>query len=152
MPTEIRAIPLPQHSALQTRIAPDDFVDCYAVPSELPLRAAAERIVAFPLWVRALVGLRSVLVAPFGLLRTGPEGRPKLGPFPIEQETETEIIAGFNDRHLNFRIAVRAEGGQVSLATWVHRHNWLGRAYLAAIMPFHILVVRDAVARVSRAG
>ena len=75
-----------------------------------------------------------------------------MGPFPVESETETELIAGFNDKHLDFRVSVRSEGGLVSLATWVHPHNIGGRIYLAAIMPFHILIARDALARVARSS
>ena len=35
-----------------------------------------------------------------------------------------------------------------TLATWVHPHNRAGRLYLKAILPFHILIARDALARV----
>lgn len=146
----VRTIPLPQDSALQARIAPGDFVDCYAVRSDLSAREAAERIVAFPGWVKALMRLRGVLVTPFGLLQDGPGDGPKMGPFPVEHDGPNEVIAGFNDKHLNFRVAIRSQDGEVSLATWVRRNNLLGRAYLALIMPFHILVARAAVARARR--
>lgn len=150
MPNRVRSIPLPQDSALWAHIGPGDFVDCYAVRSDLSAREAAERITTFPGWVQALMQLRGVLVTPFGLQTVAPGDGPKIGPFPVEHETPLEIIAGFNDTHLNFRVAIRAAEGEVSLATWVHRHNLLGRAYLALVMPFHILVARTAVAQASR--
>lgn len=34
-----------------------------------------------------------------------------------------EIITGFNDRHLNFRVSVQSREGRVFIATWVHPHN-----------------------------
>ncbi|WP_367648310.1 DUF2867 domain-containing protein [Ruegeria arenilitoris] len=54
----------------------------------------------------ALVRLRSVLVDPFGISRTGSEARDKLGNFPVERAYETEVTAGFDDRHLDFRVSV----------------------------------------------
>jgi hypothetical protein len=36
----------------------------------------------------------------------------------------------------------------VFLATWVHPHNIGGRVYLTTILPFHILIARNALARV----
>ncbi|MCG8696347.1 MAG: DUF2867 domain-containing protein [Minwuiales bacterium] len=36
----------------------------------------------------------------------------------------------------------------VFLATRVHPHNIAGRLYLRTILPFHILIARDALARV----
>jgi hypothetical protein len=34
----------------------------------------------------------------------------------------------------------------------VHRNNLLGRIYLAVVMPFHVLIVRDAMRRIARQG
>nr|WP_254442634.1 DUF2867 domain-containing protein [Ruegeria arenilitoris] len=50
--------------------------------------------------------MRSVLVDPFGISRTGSEARDKLGNFPVERAYETEVTAGFDDRHLDFRVSV----------------------------------------------
>ncbi len=35
------------------------------------------------------------------------------------------------------------------MSTWVHPHNIWGRAYLAVVMPFHILISRAAVRRMA---
>jgi len=113
-------------------------------------RRAAEIIVDFPGWARALLRLRKALTSPFGLSTEGPDAPDKLGLFPVEVETGSEVIAGFNDRHLDFRVSVFSEEGRVSLATWVHPHNFGGRLYLATILPFHILIARNALGRVAR--
>lgn len=147
MPPKVRKIDLPEDSHLHSFMQPGDFVDCFATKVDMPVRDAAEIIVNFPGWAQPLLTLRGWLTAPFGLNQDGPEADDKLGPFPVETETDTEIIAGFNDKHLNFRVSVMCKDGQLSLATWVHRHNWGGRLYLAIIMPFHILIARDGVAR-----
>ncbi|WP_299772776.1 DUF2867 domain-containing protein [uncultured Tateyamaria sp.] len=147
----VTATPLPADSALHGHMKRGDFLDCYSVSSTTSPRAAAEMITAFPGWAQILVRLRGLITTPFGLSQDGPDAADKLGPFPVESETGTELIAGFNDRHLDFRVSVRSEDGVVSLATWVHTHNMGGRLYLAAIMPFHVLIARDALARVARA-
>jgi len=144
----VAAANLPEGSLLQDRIKPDDFLDCYSVPSELSARRAAEVITNFPGWARFLLQIRKVVTAPFGLLNDGPASADKVGIFPVEVETDRELIAGFNDRHLNFRVSVVSEEGRVFLATWVHPHNIGGQIYLKAILPFHILLSRDALARV----
>ena len=141
---------LSPESALHARVGPGDFLDCYSVGADVPARRAAEIITDFPGWARFLLQIRRLVTAPFGLSQDGPQAADKVGPFPVEQDTETEMIAGFDDKHLNFRVSVLSRDGRVSLATWVHPHNAGGRLYLAAIMPFHILIARNALARVAR--
>lgn len=141
---------LPPESGLHARIAPGDFMDCFAVASDMPPRRAAQIITDFPGWARLLLLFRRVVTAPFGLSNDGPEADDKLGPFPVESESESELIAGFDDKHLEFRVSVISRDGRVSLATWVHTHNLGGRLYLRAILPFHVLIARDALARVAR--
>lgn len=148
----VTAIDLPDDSALHKYVQHGDFLDCYSVASNLSARAAAEIIVTFPGWVRFLQGVRGVITLPFGLSQDGPKAQDKLGPFPVELTSDREVIAGFDDKHLEFRVSVISQNGCVFLATWVHPHNVGGRIYLAAIMPFHIMVVRNALARVARSG
>ena len=148
----VTATELPAESLLHERVAARDFLDCYAVAADLPPRRAAEVITDFPGWARLLLLLRKVLTAPFGLSNDGPAAADKVGIFPVETETGRELIAGFNDRHLDFRVAVVSRDGRVFLATWVHPHNLAGRLYLKAILPFHILIARDALARVGAEG
>lgn len=142
---------LPQASRLRERIAPGDFLDCYSVESGLSARAAAQIIAAFPGWVRGLMQVRRALTAPFGLVNDGPEAGDRIGFFPVTFEAADEVIAGSNDRHLDFRISVMSRDGRIHLATWVHPHNFGGRVYLATIYPFHVLVVRNGLARVAAA-
>lgn len=148
---KVIATPLPASSPLHERIKANDFIDCYRVDADVPVRKAAEIITDFPNWAGLLLKLRRLVTTPFGLSNDGPESDDKVGIFPVESETATEIIAGFNDRHLNFRVSVISKNNHVYLATWVHRHNFGGRLYLAMILPFHILIARDALKRVATA-
>ncbi|WP_153771152.1 DUF2867 domain-containing protein [Labrenzia sp. CE80] len=140
---------LPADSLLWKWAQPDDFLDCFVIAAEVPPRRAAEIITDFPVWARILLKIRGVVAFFFGLSTDGPDVADKVGPFPVEIETSEEIIAGFNDKHLNFRVSVIAKDRRVSLATWVHVHNLGGRLYLLCIMPFHILIAKDALRRVS---
>ncbi|MCP4209601.1 MAG: DUF2867 domain-containing protein [Shimia sp.] len=149
---DVTAAPLPESSDLHARIGAEDFLDCYSIDSDMPPRQGAEIVTNFPGWAQMLANLRTVLVKPFGLRTEAPTDRDCVGIFPIESESDTGVIAGFDDSHLNFRVSVLSEGGKVFVATWVHRNNLFGRLYLATIMPFHILIARDALVRVARAA
>lgn len=114
---------LPKNSLLTDRINKSDFIDCYSVQSNLSTRQAAEIITNFPGWASFLVKIRNAVVSKFGLLSDGPEASDKVGFFPVDSENDHELIAGFNDKHLDFRISVMSKDGRVFLSTWVHPHN-----------------------------
>ena len=128
------------------------FADAFCIEvgdRALDARRAAERMMARqPRWAEALGSLRNFLVAPLGL-RTSGAGlvppRDMIGIFPVVSQTPNRLIAGFNDRHLDFRVVidVTAPGDvqQVTATTLVKTHNRLGRTYLAIIMPFHRRIV-----------
>jgi len=136
-----------------------DFADAYAVAvydHTLDARRAAERMLAHnPRWVKFLLNLRNMIVAPFALKTSGAGDRTKLGMigiFPVLSETSARLVAGFDDRHLDFRVVVdvapSAEGREVTATTLVKTHNLFGRIYLATILPFHRLIVRNMLQRV----
>ena len=79
--------------------------------------------------------------------------REMIGIFPIVSQTPDRLVAGFNDKHLDFRVVVDvANSGalrNVTLTTLVLTHNRLGRTYLAIILPFHRLVVRSLLRQVA---
>ena len=153
--TRVHATSLPQNSRLYQQpagVKDSDFIDCYTKPCETSLEDAAQRALSFPPWASALLRLRNVLVAPFGLnTEVTNENRPdqpdRMGVFPLISRDESEIILGLDDSHLDFRISVLKQDGQIYFATWVRTKNRFGRIYLRLIMPFHILIVRNAVSR-----
>lgn len=147
---KIQAMPLPAHSRLLHRVHKGDFLDGYAVQSPLPPRAAADIGLSMPGWADALLSLRNAIVRPFGL-KSDNTATGEGAIFPIEHDSAEELILGTDDKHLNFRICVMQHEGRVHMATWVHPHNLMGRAYLAAVMPFHVLIVRNAMGRIARA-
>ena len=136
------------------------FSDAYRIDVDngaLDARHAAERMMARqPRWAEALLTLRNILVAPFGLKTSGASTtapREMVGIFPILSEKPDRLVAGFDDKHLDFRIVVDvATSGarrNVTATTLVLTHNWLGRTYLAIIMPFHRRIVRALLRQVA---
>jgi hypothetical protein len=96
-----------------------------------------------PLWIRALLGLRNRLGRLVGLRAAPASG------FPIIRQAPDEVLMGFDDKHLDFRIVATVNGGFVTLTTIVRWHNAWGRAYLAAIMPFHRAIAARMIEGVS---
>ncbi|MBN8989317.1 MAG: DUF2867 domain-containing protein [Rhizobiales bacterium] len=148
------------------RVDPDallpgaQFADAYRIEVNertINARQAAERMMTRqPRWAKALLSLRNILVMPFGLKTSGTgttAARDMVGIFPIVSERPDRLVAGFNDKHLDFRVVVDvATSGatqNVTATTLVLTHNWLGRTYLAVIMPFHRLIVRTMLRQVA---
>ena len=133
-------------------LAGAQFADAFCIEvgaRDLDARRAAERMMARqPRWAEALLSLRNLLVAPLGLKTSGAgPGVPRdmIGIFPVVSQTPDRLVAGFNDRHLDFRVVVDVtapgDSRRVTATTVVKTHNRLGRIYLAVIMPFHRLIV-----------
>ena len=140
-------------------LAGAQFADAFQVTvadPNLDARRAAERMFATtPRWVQMLLDLRNLVAAPAGLKTSG-AGEPNtggvIGLFPVLSETPERLVAGFDDHHLDFRVVVDVaseEGGRkVTATTLVLTHNWLGRIYLAAILPFHRVITRRLLRQV----
>ncbi|QUS37454.1 DUF2867 domain-containing protein [Tardiphaga alba] len=138
------------------------FADAFSITTDtttLTAREAAERMLGrSPWWVEVLMKLRDAVVAPFGL-KTATSARhdriEKVGFFPLLSEKPQQLVAGFNDSHLDFRVVIDVAstgGGQcVTATTIVLMHNWLGRTYLSIIKPFHRMVVRAMLKQVHTA-
>jgi hypothetical protein len=134
------------------------FVDAYrtGTATTLDARHAAKRMIEQgPRWVAPLMTLRNLIVSPFGLKTPASSSRSadSIGAFPLLSETPERVVAGFDDKHLDFRIVVDIAGAAgrrtITATTVVLTHNRLGRTYLACILPFHRLVVRGMLQRVA---
>jgi hypothetical protein len=141
-------------------LAGAQFVDAFRIRLEgraLDARNAAQRMMGrSPRWIETLLSLRNALVAPFGLKTSGDGEAAKgglIGIFPVLSEMPDRLIAGFDDHHLDFRVVVDVaafgQGQQVTATTLVRTHNRLGRTYLAIILPFHRLIVRNLLRQVA---
>jgi Protein of unknown function (DUF2867) len=141
-------------------LAGAQYVDAFRITVDgtaLDARHAAEKMLTRgPRWIETLMRLRNRLVAPFGLktpLPTRAAVADSIGIFPIVSETPRRLVAGFNDKHLDFRVVVDVApsnyGQCVTATTLVLTHNLFGRSYLAIILPFHRLIARTMLRQVA---
>lgn len=103
---------------------------------------------ASPKWLQDLLSIRNAVVKPLGLKTTEDAHRQSsdsIGFFPILEETDSRVVVGLDDNHLDFRIVVELEhfgdATNVLLTTLIRRHNQFGKAYLALVSPFHKRIV-----------
>jgi len=155
------AIPVPSDCALAPLYRNADLLDAYAVqlPAEASddlealARAGFERQAW---WIRALTRVRDTMMATVGVKSSRAVGIAAaargavIGFFPLLSKTAGELVMGEDDRHLDFRLAIQLRAGaagsrELVVVTVVHCHNLLGRAYLAAITPFHRVIARASL-------
>lgn len=125
------------------------------------IRKMAEAVLGRPeFWVKVLLFVRDRVVSFLGLqtsadLREASCAGDHIDLFPVLFADGTEIIVGEDDPHLDFRISLLEQempdgGRQLVITTTVRCHNRLGHAYLAAIRPFHLLIIRSRLRRASK--
>jgi hypothetical protein len=112
-----------------------------------------------PLWMKLLLIVRNAAARLCGLeapnvgeimkpaVRSEYRVGEKIGPWPIFFIADNEIVAGRNNKHLDFRVSVlKANDGNaasVVVSTICTVHNVFGRIYLFFIVPFHRSGVRS---------
>lgn len=160
-----KTIRLHEASALWAYFEDKDHLDCVTINGHTDHSAAELASLVFdkqPAWVELLMALRNRIVKPLGL-KTGYDDpftiddpqvesagiREKIGLFEVFQQSDNEIVLGADDWHLDFRVGIRKSENRVQMASWVHPHNWVGRAYLTLIMPFHHLIVGQSAKRMA---
>lgn len=164
-------VALPAQSGVNHVYKTVNLADAFAI--ELPLSASGDpdllaRFIfsSQPSWIGKLTRVRDLIVACVGLktakhLATlaSDTKADRVGIFKVYSTSETEIIVGEDDMHLDFRVSVLCSDGQapgssrqLTLSTVVHCHNLLGRAYLFIIAPFHRMVVKASLRRAALIG
>ena len=164
---------VPPSSALDRElIGHCDFSDSYRVPLSHPGLGMAEIFFAVfghtPLWMKSMLILRNVAVRLAGLevptvaeimrpeVRAVYKVGDKIGPWPVFFVGENEIIAGRDNKHMDFRLSVlkvsSGDAADVVVTTVCSVHNFLGTIYLFCIAPFHRAGVQALLARAIRAG
>ncbi len=139
------------------------FHDSYRAPLTLAELGIVELFFALfghtPLWIKLLLIARNTLARLFGLevptvgeimkpgIRSTYSVGEKIGPWPIFFIGANEIVAGRNNRHMDFRLSVlKAMDGDapsVVVSTICKVHNAFGKIYLFFIVPFHRHGVRS---------
>jgi Protein of unknown function (DUF2867) len=154
---------LPSGSALGSDVVSDAyFHDSYRAPLMRPELGIVEIFFALfghtPIWMKFLLIVRNAVARVFGLeaptvgeimkptIRREYRVGDKIGPWPIFAIADNEIIAGRNNKHLDFRVSVLkatdVEEASVTVSTICLVHNVFGKIYLFFIVPFHRRGVR----------
>jgi len=142
------------------------FHDSYRVPLVRPGLSIVEIFFALfghtPRWMKALLISRNTIARWCGLeaptaaeiltstVRASYGVGDKIGPWPIFFIGDNEIVAGRNNKHLDFRLSVlRIRDGaaeSIVVSTICSVHNLAGKVYLFFIVPFHRTGVRALLA------
>ena len=166
--TVVSLVTLPVESAVATVYDSTHLTDAFAI--QLPVGTSNDPVVLRrflisqqPTWIGWLTNVRDAIVACFGLKTakhlaalSGEPNADRIGIFKVYNRSETEIVLGEDDKHLDFRLSVLRTpkssatlGGQLTVSTVVRCHNLLGRAYILVIAPFHRLVDSQSSSRCS---
>ena len=121
-----------------------------------------------PIWIKLLLLARNGVASLFGLAVPSPSDilnptikenyqvGDKIGPWPLFFVSETELVAGRDNGHLDFRLSVLRQGhgvdANVVVSTICNTHNRWGKAYLFFIVPFHKWGVKRLMANALAAG
>ncbi|MBI2768750.1 MAG: DUF2867 domain-containing protein [Burkholderiales bacterium] len=148
------------------------FRDSYRAPLAHPQAGVVQIFFAIfghhPWWMKLLLLVRNRLASWGGLAAPTaaeimhPMVKPRygvgdtIGPWPIFSLTDFELVAGRNNKHLDFRLSVLKEGqgdaASVVVSTICSVHNTFGKVYLWFIIPFHKWGVQRLMARAVAAG
>ncbi len=155
MMTSVLTTKIPTESIYKKHISKIDFHDTFSVSlatADMPIEEIFLSVFSHtPAWIENLLKLRNAIVSVFGLKTDGENQQTTLenvrigeeiGLFKIYDITDNEIIAGEDDKHLNFRVSVLKKKNKVFTSTFVQYNNLFGRIYMTIVMPFHKLIVK----------
>ncbi len=174
----VRATRVPPGTAIHSTLPGAQFFDAYEATDHYPERSALQSwldvAARTPAWTRALMFVRNKAVRLVGLKDLGQlhDGHPpasgrslreadsyragdRVGIFRIRHLSETEVLLGQDDKHLDVQVSIckraAAPGSApaVVLSTVVHIHNTLGHVYMAVVAPFHRRIARGTAQRLA---
>jgi hypothetical protein len=164
---------IPSASALDRRfIEAAYFRDSYRAPLSRTRAGIVDIFLAIfahhPRWMKMVLIARNRIVPFFGLdaplaseiinfeIKSSYRVGDKIGVWPILSLTETELVAGRDDKHLDFRLSVfkvtDGETASVVVSTVCVVNNTFGKVYLFFIVPFHKWGVQRIISNAVIAG
>lgn len=128
-----------------------DWHDRHSGPVRADIGAAwaayEEGITRMPRWAEHALAMRNRMVSVFGL--QGGEGEGLMTQLPVRSETHDAYECGLTDKHLTFTILTELKAGRVSMTTSIWFNHWAGRAYLAAVLIPHKIIVKQCINRLA---
>ena len=163
---------LPRGSRLSSRQTEAYYCESYEAPLRRPDLKMHEIYLAIlghlPWWARALIVVRNFIVSFFGL-HTEPAAnvwKPKVKGryipgdrivrFNLYTLDDNEIVAGRDDKHLDFRVSVMEvtenQEHKVVVSTLIFTHNLFAKIYLLFVLPLHRFGMRRLLAQAVALG
>jgi hypothetical protein len=163
---DIMACDLPKASLLDSKMIESAyFSDSYSAPLINEKAGIVEIFFGIfghhPKWMKIVIIIRNKIVSLFGLdtstsaeilqpqIKSHYAVGDKIGPWSIYHLTQDELVAGRDNKHLDFRLSVlrMADAGEPSVvvSTICNVHNLFGKVYLFFIVPFHKWGVRKII-------
>ncbi|PJI95883.1 uncharacterized protein DUF2867 [Acidovorax sp. 69] len=171
----VRETTVPAGTAIHATLHGAHFFDAYTVADPQPGTSALQTwlnvVARTPRWTQQLLAVRNTLVQLVGLKGVGQLGDvhplasggsasdpssyrvgDPVGIFLIRHLSDTEVVMGQDDKHLDVQVSLtkhpQANGpATVVVSTVVHIHNTLGHVYMAIIAPFHRRIVQVMLKR-----
>ncbi len=164
--------PVPPESSLnRSAVKSAWFSDSYRAEMRKTSMSVADVFEAVlghqPRWMRTLLTIRNRIAGRAGLAVPSDEvidrfeRKPHyavgdlIGPWPIFYLSDTELIAGRDNSHLDFRLSVLkldTPVPSIAISTICNVHNGFGKLYLFCIVPFHRVGMRMLMRRAIAAG
>lgn len=72
-----------------------------------------------------------------------------IGMFNIYYISKDEIIAGENDKHLDFIVSLLRHENALTVSTFVKYNNLFGKIYMFFIAPMHKIVVKNMIKKLT---
>ena len=158
----VTACEIPSSSVLDRRVIEAAwFRDSWCAPLSRSEAAVTDIFFAVfghkPLWMKRILVARNGIASLFGLeiptiaeimhpeIRSNYRVGDKIGPWPIFALTDQELVAGRDNKHLDFRISVLKTGKSAVFSTVCNVHNPFGKIYLLCIVPFHTWGIRKLI-------
>jgi hypothetical protein len=164
---------VPSSSVLDRRlIEAAYFQDSYCAPLSRKDAGIIDVFLAIfahhPIWMKIALIVRHRMVSFFGLdappasdvlnfkIERSYSVGDKIGVWPILALTDTELIAGSDNKHMDFRLSVlkvtNGEAVSVVVSTICVVNNVFGKLYLFFVVPFHKWGVQRIIANAINAG
>ena len=153
----VKEEPTPHTKGIETCLSHIDFKDTFSTSNHINSVGEVAYLVfgKAPVWVEKLMNLRNFIVKFMGLKTTKPEDYNTkfevggyIGFFKIYEMSDSEMIMGADDKHLNFRVSIYDSGEKefnIKVTTLVQYNNKFGRFYMSFVKPFHRMVVKRMV-------
>jgi Protein of unknown function (DUF2867) len=154
-------------------IAAAYFRECYRTSMSRPTSDVVDVFFAIfghhPVWMKLMLAARNRLALWGGLDAPKPmdifnvERKSSyvvgdvIGVWPLLALTESELIAGRDNKHLDFRVSILKKtigknGAVIFVSTICVVHNWFGKTYLFFVLPFHRWGLKRLIARARGLG